>query len=132
MEQFLIYRCNVCGNLMHVLDASDVIPICCGQKMEVLAPNTTDASTEHHVPVVTTDGCKVCVRIGITPHPMTQDHHICWICIRTNEGYHMRCLCPEHNDTAEACFTLQPDEVICAVYSYCNLHSLWEYRKAGD
>ncbi len=44
-------RCNHCGNIVTYIDEKTCIPSCCGEQMEVLAPNTTDAANEKHVPV---------------------------------------------------------------------------------
>ncbi|HCW22343.1 MAG TPA: desulfoferrodoxin Dfx, partial [Lachnospiraceae bacterium] len=49
----LFYRCNGCGNFVTFLgEKSACTPKCCGETMEEVVPNTTDAAQEKHVPVV--------------------------------------------------------------------------------
>ena len=45
-------RCPICGNLVEVINDSNVRVMCCGKPMEELVANTTDGATEKHVPVV--------------------------------------------------------------------------------
>ena len=52
---------------------------CCGEPMQLLKANTTDAAKEKHVPVVTVDGNKVVVNVGSVDHPMTPEHLINFI-----------------------------------------------------
>ncbi|MBO7278085.1 MAG: desulfoferrodoxin [Bacteroidales bacterium] len=116
------YKCRHCGNIFQKIVDSKVPVVCCGEPMEELIPNTVDASTEKHVPVVTRlDECTIKVEIGSTPHPMTEEHHICFIYVETENGgirIHLKD---------------KPEAVICtcnskpiAVYEYCNLHGLWK------
>jgi superoxide reductase len=96
--------------------------VCCGEKMEELVPNTVDASNEKHVPKVTfVDECTMKVEVGSVPHPMTPEHHICFIYVETENGG-MRI---DLKDVPEAMFCTCKDKPI-AVYEYCNLHGLWK------
>lgn len=117
------YKCNVCGNLVITLNDSGLTPICCGRDMEDLEPGTTDGEVEKHVPIWMMDGCKVIVSVGSDPHPMTPEHYIQWIVLRTNKGIYAKSLTPE--DEAEACFKLCKNEVVESIYEYCNRHGLW-------
>ena len=54
-----VYKCNQCGNVVSKISASGVPVMCCGKKMEEMVPNTVDASTEKHVPVVEVTANKV-------------------------------------------------------------------------
>jgi desulfoferrodoxin len=60
-KQSGIYKCAVCGNIVEVLHAGGGDLVCCGQPMQLLMENTTDASREKHVPVIEKmpDGVKV-------------------------------------------------------------------------
>ena len=40
------YRCSHCGNIIAYVENSGVPVFCCGQKMEEILPNTTDAANE--------------------------------------------------------------------------------------
>ena len=69
-----VYKCNQCGNVVSMISASGVPVMCCGKKMEEMVPNTVDASTEKHVPVVEVTANKVEVVIGEVQHPMAEEH----------------------------------------------------------
>ena len=74
-----IFVCRVCGNIVMLVHKGGGPLSCCGQPMEELVANTTDAAQEKHVPVVTKEGNKVTVKVGSVPHPMTDQHYIEWI-----------------------------------------------------
>lgn len=92
--------------------------------LELLEPNTVDASKEKHVPAVTVDGAKITVTVGSVEHPMTEAHYIQFICLETSAGFCVRKLTPE--DKPEAFFCLDKTQTPVAVYAYCNLHGLWK------
>ena len=116
------YRCRHCGNVIQKLVDSKVPVVCCGEKMEELIPNTVDASNEKHVPVVTfLDGCTLKVEVGSVPHPMTPEHHICFIYVETENGGQRFDL--TDSPRAKVC-TCKGRPI--AVYEYCNLHGLWK------
>ncbi|MDD4124574.1 MAG: desulfoferrodoxin family protein [Eubacteriales bacterium] len=118
------YRCKHCGNIIAYLKDSGVRVICCGEKMSELVPNTTDASLEKHVPVITADDGKVIVHIGSADHPMADEHYIEWICLQTEQGNQRKALKP--GDKPEVCFKTCHGDKVEAAYAYCNLHGLWK------
>jgi superoxide reductase len=103
--------------------------ICCGEPMEEIKANTTDASQEKHVPVIAVEGDKVSVQVGSVPHPMTEEHRIVWIYLQTENGEQLSCV--DTKDKPETCFKICNDDRIIAVFAYCNLHGLWkaDYNK---
>ena len=46
MELTKFYRCAHCGNIVEFLTASGVPVVCCGEKMQLLTANSTDAAVE--------------------------------------------------------------------------------------
>ncbi|MEF9879691.1 MAG: desulfoferrodoxin family protein [Clostridia bacterium] len=118
------FICKHCGNIIAFAKETGVPVICCGEKMSELIPNTTDASVEKHVPVITREGNKVAVRIGAAEHPMTDEHSIQWIALHTKEGNQRKELKP--GDQPERCFMLCDGDDIIAAYAYCNIHGLWK------
>ena len=76
MLNIVFYRCEVCGNMVALLKIGGGTLTCCGQAMTKLEPNTTDASKEKHVPVITRENGKIKVSIGSVLHPMTLEHYI--------------------------------------------------------
>ena len=121
MIEFL--KCKHCGQIIKKVVDSGVPVMCCGEKMEVLTPNTTDAAREKHVPEVSVDKNIVTVMVGSVEHPMTEMHYIEWIILETSHGSYKYNFKP--NDKPEAKFILRDDEVFVKAYAYCNLHELW-------
>ena len=122
MQRTKFFICRKCGNLVGMVHASGAPLTCCGQLMEELVPNTTEASTEKHLPVVTVEGNLVKATVGSAAHPMTEEHLIQWIYLLTEHGGQRKALKP--GDAPEAAFALTDDKPL-AVLAYCNLHGLW-------
>ena len=118
------YICEHCGNIITLLRSSGAPVSCCGDPMKELVANTTDAAQEKHVPVISTDGNKVVVKVGSTAHPMLPEHFIEWIYLETKQGGHRRALAA--GDAPEAVFLLADGDQAVAAYAYCNLHGLWK------
>ena len=117
------YKCAHCGQIILKVKETVVPVVCCGQPMQQLLPNTTDAANEKHVPVVSVNGNVVKVVVGEVEHPMLDVHYIEWIILETNLGYHQAKLNP--GQKPEATFVLAEGEEVVKAYEYCNLHSLW-------
>ena len=119
-----IFKCNHCGNIFEVVNDAKVVPVCCGEPMRELKANTTDAAHEKHVPEVSVEGNLVKVKVGSVEHPMTEEHHIAFIYLETENGVARKDL--DHTGKPEAVFALAEGEKPVAVYEYCNLHGLWK------
>ena len=118
------YYCEICGNVLEAVDDKNVTPICCGKQMNELTANNDDsAAKEKHVPVFNKNGYLVNVKVGETPHPMSEEHYIKWIEVETDKGIYRKFLNPDDKPTAE--FVINEKEVVLKVYAYCNLHGLW-------
>ena len=118
------FVCNHCGNLIGMIHNAGVPVVCCGEKMQELVANTTDAAQEKHVPVVEVNGNTVTVCVGSVLHPMLEEHHIAWIALETNQGMQRKELL--HTGEPKAVFALAEGEKAVAAYEYCNLHGLWK------
>ena len=119
-----IYRCRHCGNIIAHLHDSGVRCVCCGEPVEAVIPNTTDASGEKHVPVIRQNGRLVTVSVGSAAHPMLDAHYIEWILLETKEGRQRKTLTP--GDEPKAAFALTEGDEAVTAYAYCNLHGLWK------
>lgn len=117
------YLCKHCGNLTGLIRSSGVPVHCCGEPMQELTANTTEAAQEKHLPVARVEGNRVHVCVGSVNHPMTEEHSIQWIYLQTRQGGQRKGLCPDQ--APEADFALAEDEPVAA-YAYCNLHGLWK------
>ena len=123
-ERQKFYICKHCGNIIGLIKNAGVPLICCGEKMSELIPNSTDAATEKHVPVIEIEGDIVTISIGSVPHPMTQEHFINWVYIQTEKGGQRKALAP--GDAPKVQFALTKDDKLQIAFAYCNLHGLWD------
>lgn len=122
MKEFKVFKCKVCGNvIVKMLDMGPAVS-CCGQEMQELKADTTDAALEKHVPEVTRKGNTLEVQVGSVIHPMTEEHWITFIAAVQGEKLQVVYLNPE--DEPKACFQVEDGPV--EVYEYCNLHGLWK------
>lgn len=121
MKKF--FRCEVCGNIVGLVNEGGGTLTCCGQPMKLLEPNTKDAALEKHVPAYKLDGSTLTVTVGEVLHPMTQEHYIQWIAVYQNKHMQRTELTPDGKP--EAVFTIDADEPF-TVFEYCNLHGLWK------
>ncbi|MEG2260006.1 MAG: desulfoferrodoxin family protein [Oscillospiraceae bacterium] len=117
------FLCEHCKNMVDMIFDSGVPMMCCGQKMTALVPNSVEAATEKHIPVVSISGNTVTVTVGSVLHPMLAEHHIAWIALETTAGVYRKAL--EAGKEPVAVFTLT-DEKPITVYEFCNLHGLWK------
>ena len=120
------FRCSRCGNIVGLINEGKGTMVCCGEPMEELTANTTDAAQEKHVPVAEFDAGTgtLKVAVGSVAHPMTPEHLIEWIHVQTEKGGLMCKLTSE--DKPEAVFRLAEGDKPVAVFEYCNLHGLWK------
>ena len=123
MKHAKFYVCPHCGNLVEMVNDTGVNPVCCGQKMKELVPNTVEASGEKHIPAVNVGEGFVEVNVGSVDHPMVDVHWIEWVQLVTDKGSYRKALNPGE---APKVYFLLAGEKPLAVYAYCNLHGLWK------
>ena len=118
------FVCSICGNIIELIENKGPKVVCCGKQMNELVANTTEASVEKHIPVVSIEDNKVKVQVGSTLHPMTQEHHISWVYLETTQGGQRKCLEIDSEPTVD--FAITEGDKVLEVYAYCNLHGLWK------
>lgn len=123
MKQTQFFICEHCKNLVGMIDNKGVPLMCCGQKMTELVAGSVEASLEKHIPVVTVKDNAVEVCVGEAIHPMTDEHKIDWVYLKTDKGGQRKNL--NAGDEPKVKFALI-DEKPLEVYAYCNLHGLWK------
>ena len=123
MKNTKFYVCPHCGNLVEMVNDAGVNPVCCGQKMNQLVPNTVEGSGEKHIPAVTVSDGIVEVNVGSVDHPMVDVHWIEWVQLVTDKGSYRKALNP--GEAPNVKFLLNNEKPV-AVYAYCNLHGLWK------
>ena len=109
---------------MGVLHGAGGDLVCCGQNMVLLKANSTDASAEKHVPVITQNGKNVKITVGAAPHPMEEKHYFEIIGVLTEDKLYHSYL--KAGGKAEA--TFEVDGEIKCVRAYCNIHGMWKIK----
>ncbi|MCX6843584.1 MAG: desulfoferrodoxin [candidate division WOR-3 bacterium] len=117
-----VYKCEVCGNIVEVLDGGNGQLVCCGKPMKLLVENATDAAKEKHVPVIEKVAGGYKVKVGSVPHPMEEKHFIEWIELVADDKAYRQFLSP--GQAPEALFLVEAKSVFAR--EYCNIHSLWK------
>ena len=124
MNDLKILNCKRCGKNVEIIGGIDwpCKTMCCGEAMQELKANTTDAALEKHVPVVEISGNTLKVTVGAVLHPMTEAHFINFIYLVTDKDIRRVDLTP--SDQPVATFDITGVKPL-KVYEYCNLHGLW-------
>jgi len=117
-----VYKCNICGNIVEVLEGGAGELVCCGQPMALLTENTVDAAKEKHVPVIEKVDGGFKVSVGSVAHPMEEKHYIQFIEILADGKIYRQFLNP--GEAPEAVFNIEATQV--EAREYCNLHGLWK------
>ena len=129
MELNQLFKCNVCGNIVELVNLGGGTLVCCQKPMEELVAKTTDEGTEKHLPVLEETESGVLVKVGSVPHPMDEDHYIVWIeIVTTDSKVYRHYLKPTHPPQTR--FVLSSKNVKL-VRSYCNVHGLWQLSVNG-
>ena len=120
-QKFFI--CEICGNIIGLIEDRGGPMTCCGVEMVELVPNTVEASFEKHIPAVekTENGIKV--QIGSVLHPSEKEHHIDFVYVRTENGGQRKGVTIGYAPEMEFCFV---NDKPLEVFAYCNLHGLWK------
>ena len=127
-EKLQVYKCNLCGNIVEMVEGGQGELVCCGEPMALQAEKTEDAATEKHVPFIEKVEGGYKVRIGQNAaHPMEDKHYIQWIELLTDGKAYRQFLNP--GDAPEAVFCVcgencSTSEKVSA-REYCNVHGLW-------
>ena len=123
MSELLVKKCMKCGALVKVLEdckcSGDCGIKCCGEKMTVLTPNSTDGAVEKHVPIYEVKDGKLFVKVN---HVMEKEHYIEWISIVFNNKEITTYFNPGEEAVTHCC-KYEPGTTI---YAYCNKHGLWK------
>lgn len=117
-----IYKCELCGAMVEVIDLGADDLTCCNEPMVLVEAGAVDASQEKHVPVVEKVAGGVKVAVGSVAHPMEEKHYIEFIELIAGDDVCRKFLNP--GDVPEASFTT--DATSFTVRAHCNLHGLWE------
>lgn len=125
VKKLQVYKCEICGNMVEILNDAGGTLVCCGKPMTLLNENTVDAAVEKHIPVAEEKDGELLVKVGEVEHPMVDEHFIQWVEVITKDGQVLR----QHlnpGDKPVATFKFKGD--VDRVREYCNLHGLWSNK----
>ena len=115
-----IYKCEICGNIVEVLEEGAGTLVCCGQNMTLLEEKTEDEGQEKHVPIIEISGNKAKVKVGSIPHPMEEAHYIQFIQLLIDENIYTKYLKPGQLPEVE--FEVPESYTEISAREYCNIH----------
>lgn len=121
-ERLQVYKCEVCGNIVEVLNGGLGELVCCNQDMVLMTENTVDAAKEKHVPVIEKIDGGFKVKVGAVAHPMEEKHYIQWIELLADDKCYTQFLKPGQAPEAE--FKIAASKVTAR--EYCNIHGHWK------
>ena len=107
------------------IDACPTAKVLCsqdGKEYPAVAVGSVDAAKEKHVPVVKVNGNTVTVVVGSVAHPMEDEHHIKWVCLKTEKGVQVKALQPHEKPEVE--FAITSDDKVIEAYEFCNKHGV--------
>jgi superoxide reductase len=122
-EKNEIYKCNICGNVVEVLDSGAGELVCCGKPMNKQNEMSHDEGEEKHLPVIEKEGNKITVKVGSIPHPMEEEHYIEWIEINMLDVGRIEKKYLNPGDAPEIEFHGRGENF--KIRAYCNKHGLW-------
>lgn len=119
-----IYKCEVCGNVVSVIEKAGGTLVCCGQNMKLLEEKKVESEgNEKHVPVIEKTDAGIRVKVGSIPHPMEDKHWISLIqVVKDGNVIVGKRLKPGDEPVAEFCMV---DTDGIKARAYCNIHGLW-------
>lgn len=117
-----VYKCEVCGAVVQVLQPGMASLVHCGKPMKLLAETTSGEMAPKHLPVIEKIDGGYKVSVGATAHPMLKAHHISWIELIADGRVCRQFL--EVGAKPEAMFMCNAKEV--SARALCNLHGLWK------
>ena len=119
-----IYKCNICKQVVEVINEGAGQLVCCGEPMELQKEKSVDEGQEKHVPVLEQSGEGTVVKVGSVPHPMEDSHYITMIELESQGRVMRKFLNPGEKPEAEF-----PVKGKATAREYCNIHGLWKSEK---
>jgi len=121
-----IYRCEICGHLIEILNEGAPTLTCCNQLMTKLKPKTQDEGNEKHVPVIEEIPGGIKVKVGSISHPMIPEHFIKFIEVLTKDGVYRIEL--NAGQIPEVQFLGIKETDVIEAREFCNIHGFWKSK----
>lgn len=128
MENFDLYKCEICGNIVQIVNSGGGELVCCGQKMQKIDAKTIEAALEEkHVPIFVKLDNGGEIRVGEILHPMISEHYIMFVQAISADKKEARLKYLMPGD--EPKMFLDNYNQYNFAREYCNIHGLWEGKK---
>lgn len=115
-----IFKCKKCGNTIEFITNNGPSITCCGEIMEPLEINTSEASGEKHLPIYEIMDKKIKVSVGEILHPMEENHNIAWITLVSDKKIIKKILKPGDSPVVKF-----PYIQGSTIYAYCGVHGIF-------
>ena len=117
-----IYKCNICGNLVQVLEEGDGNLVCCGREMELMPIqyDTNELGEKHTPKIEIKEGKRF---VNVIGHPMTDEHYIQFIETYTKDKKELHLKFFEPGEVPEKEAGVKGEDFNSV--EYCNIHHLW-------
>ncbi len=125
-EKLEIYKCNICGNIVEIINPGAGELVCCSVPMEHLPEHSTDEEMqEKHVPIVTLEGENKIIRVGSIPHPMEDSHYIIFIEAISSDKKYIKRKYLTAGDEPKLELKAPCNYENFTARELCNIHGLW-------
>ncbi len=121
-----LYRCNVCGNIVEVVNAGFGQLVCCSVPMTKIEVQTQDElMQEKHIPIlIEEENGESVVKVGATEHPMEDKHYIMFIEAISPDKQYVKRKYLKPGEKPELNLKCKCENIIAR--ALCNIHGLWE------
>lgn len=121
-EKLQLYKCNICGNLVQVIEQGAGELVCCGEAMQLLAiQHDSSEIGEKHAPKIEFRENKKFVQV--ISHPMAMEHYIQFIEVYKKDKSELHLKYFKPNDVPEFDISYTDDDI--EAVEHCNIHGLW-------
>ena len=121
-EKLQLYKCNICGNLVQIIEQGAGELVCCGEAMQLLAiQHDSSEMGEKHAPKIEFRENKKFVQV--ISHPMAMEHYIQFIEVYKKDKSELHLKYFKPNDVPEFDISYTDDDI--EAVEHCNIHGLW-------
>ena len=120
-EKLETYKCLICDNVIEIMHSGAGIVVCCNQNMELLKENIPQQENAHYAHIENIN--EITKKITFN-HPMTDEHHIEYIEVISNDKKYIKRKFLQNTDLAELTFKCECKEGFY-VRLYCNKDGVW-------
>ena len=115
-EKLEIYKCLICDNVVEITHSGAGVLVCCNENMQLLKENIASEENAHFAHIENLN--EITKKITFN-HPMTDEHHIEYIEVISNDKKYLKRKFLQNTETPELTFKSECKEGFW-VRMYCN------------